>query len=65
LGQVLALTFHGHLFLLVLAPSSHSSGRAGRMAPCNWSTRCSSLALRPSRSFAVLVGFTGLAIGTL
>jgi hypothetical protein len=71
LGQVLALAFHGHLWLLVLAPSPHSSGRGlgprRSSGTLQLSTRCSSLALRPSRSFAVRVGWdaTGLAIGTL
>jgi hypothetical protein len=62
LDQVLPLAFHGHLWLLVLAPSSHSSGRGlgprRSSGTLQLSTRCSSLALRPSRSFAVLVGWT-------
>jgi hypothetical protein len=60
LRQVLALAFHAHLWLLVLAPSGHSSGlgfgprRAG--GTLQLSTRCSSLDLPPSRSLAVRVG---------
>src|SRR6516162_64149 len=45
MGQVLALAFHGHLLLLVLAPSPHSSGRGfgprRSSGTLQLSTRCS------------------------
>src|SRR5215468_7005537 len=54
-----------HLWLLVLAPSSHSSGRGfgprRSGGTLQLSTRCSSLALPPSRSLAVRVGWAWLA----
>jgi len=55
---------HGHLWFLVLKLSPHSSGRG--LAPrrssgtLQLSTRCSSLALTPSRSLAVRVGWSWL-----
>src|SRR5262249_56842597 len=55
--SALALAFQGHLWLLVLAPSPHSSGRGfgprRSIGTLQLSTRCSSLALTPSRSLAV------------
>src|SRR6516165_6423902 len=64
MGQVLALAFHAHLWLLVLAPSPHSSGRGfgprRSSGTLQLSTRCSSLALTPSRSLAVRVGWSWL-----
>src|SRR5215468_9930547 len=65
MGQVLVLAFQGHLWLLVLAPSPHSSGRGfgprRSSGTLQLSTRCSSLALPPSRSLPVRFGSTLLA----
>src|SRR6266481_5061224 len=51
---------HGHLWFLVLALSPHWSGRGlgprRSSGTLQLSTRCSSLALTPSRSLAVRVG---------
>src|SRR6516225_7664893 len=62
MGQVLALAFRGHLWFLVLALSPHSSGRGlgprRSSGTLQLSTRCSSLALTPSRSLAVRVGWS-------
>src|SRR5262249_17439368 len=64
MDQVLALPFQGHLWLLVLAPAPHSSdvGFVPRRSsgPVQLWTRCSSLALTPSRSLAVRVGWSWL-----
>src|SRR5207247_9070669 len=52
-------------FASVLAPSPHSSGRGfgprRSRGTVQLSTRCSSLALPPSRSLAVRIGWTPLA----
>jgi hypothetical protein len=60
---VLAL-FHGYLWFLVLALSPHSTGRGlgprRSSGTLQLSTRCSSLALTPSRSLAVPVGWSWL-----
>src|SRR5262249_46342221 len=58
LGQMLALAYHDHLWLLVLAPPSHSCHGFGPCRPggtLQLSTRCSP-ALLLSRSLAVRVG---------